>query len=225
MKNISSIVWGIVLIVLGLIFGLNALEITKIDIFFEGWWTLFIIIPCFIGLIKDDDKTGNLIGLLIGIVLLLCCQSVLSFALAGKLIIPVALVLIGLSFIFKNTLNSALRKEISKLSKNTDKSYCATFGGQNLNLANEDFDGCELNAVFGGIKLDLVNANIKDNSVITASSIFGGITIYVPKDVKVKVMSTPIFGGVENKHENNDDKKNKTLYINATCVFGGVEIK
>ena len=56
MKNISSIVWGIVLIALGLIFGLNALEITKIDIFFEGWWTLFIIIPCFIGLIKDDDK-------------------------------------------------------------------------------------------------------------------------------------------------------------------------
>ena len=38
-------------------------------------------------------------------------------------------------------------------------------------------------------------------------------------------MSTPIFGGVENKHENSDDKKSKTLYINATCVFGGVEIK
>ena len=140
MKGYKNIIWGLLFIIVGIIVFTNSFGITNITIFFDGWWTLFIIIPCFIGLIKDDDKTGNLIGLLIGIVLLLCCQNVLSFALAGKLIIPVALVLIGLSFIFKNTLNSALRKEISKLSKNTDKSYCATFGGQNLNLANEDFE-------------------------------------------------------------------------------------
>ena len=38
----------------GVIFGLNALEITDINIFFDGWWTLFIIVPCFIGLFKDD---------------------------------------------------------------------------------------------------------------------------------------------------------------------------
>ena len=57
-----------------------------------------------------------------------------------------------------------------------------------------------------------------------ASSIFGGIDIIVPKDVNIKVTSTSIFGGVENKVKNNTTNK-KTIYINATCLFGGVDIK
>ena len=53
MKNISSVIWGIVLIVAGALFGLNALNITNIDIFFDGWWTLFIIVPCAVGLFTE----------------------------------------------------------------------------------------------------------------------------------------------------------------------------
>ena len=59
MNKISNLLWGLVFVVLGVIFGLNALEITDINVFFDGWWTLFIIVPCFIGLFKDEDKTGN----------------------------------------------------------------------------------------------------------------------------------------------------------------------
>ncbi len=67
------------LIALGIILGLNALGITNINIFFEGWWTLFIIVPCFIGLFTEKEKTGNIIGLLIGIVLFLGCRDLLDF--------------------------------------------------------------------------------------------------------------------------------------------------
>ena len=59
--------------------------------------------------------------------------------------------------------------------------------------------------------------------VINASSIFGGINILVPEDVNVIVKSTSIFGGVTNKKENTNSKKN--IYINAMCMFGGVDIK
>ena len=71
MKKIGNILWGIVFIALGIIIALNTLGVAKINVFFDGWWTLFIIIPCFIGLFKEREKTGNIIGLLIGIVLLL----------------------------------------------------------------------------------------------------------------------------------------------------------
>ena len=40
MKKFRSIVWGIVLVIVGVIIALNDLEITNIDIFIEGWWTL-----------------------------------------------------------------------------------------------------------------------------------------------------------------------------------------
>ena len=36
MKKAKKIVWGILLVVLGVIWGLNALEVTDIDIFFDG---------------------------------------------------------------------------------------------------------------------------------------------------------------------------------------------
>ena len=36
MKKISSVIWGIVLIAAGALFALNALNITNIDIFFDG---------------------------------------------------------------------------------------------------------------------------------------------------------------------------------------------
>ena len=97
MNKISNILWGVVFIVGGVIFGLNALNITEINIFFDGWWTLFIIVPCFIGLFKDEDKSSNLIGLIIGVCLLLGCIDILKFDLIWKLMVPTILVMIGLS--------------------------------------------------------------------------------------------------------------------------------
>lgn len=225
MNKISNLLWGLVFIVVGVIFGLNALDITDINIFFDGWWTLFIIIPCFIGLFKDEDKSGNLIGLVIGLCLLLGCLDIVEFALIWKLMIPVILVLIGLSFIFKDTLNSKVRNEIKKLNKNETKEYCACFSGQTVDFNNEEFNGCSLSAVFGGVKCDLKKATIKEDVVINASSIFGDITIYVPEDANVKITSTSIFGGVSDERRVKPKDAKYTIYVNATAMFGGVEIK
>ena len=211
MNKIGNLLWGLVFVVVGIIFGLNALEITNINIFFDGWWTLFIIVPCFIGLFKDEDKSGNLIGLIIGICLLLGCIDIIEFTLILKLLVPTILVMIGLSFIFKDTLNNKIKKEIKKLNKTETKEYCACFSGQTIDFSNEEFTGCSISAVFGGVKCDLKKAIIKNDVVINANSIFGGITIYVPEDVNVKISSTCIFGGVsdERKNKTNDDKYEK----------------
>ena len=45
MKRISSVLWGVVLIAVGVVLALNAFEITSINLFFDGWWTLIIIVP------------------------------------------------------------------------------------------------------------------------------------------------------------------------------------
>ena len=88
MKSFGNVLWGIVLIVVGLIIGGNALGITNINIFFDGWWTLVIIVPCFIGLFTNKDKTGNIIGLLVGVILLLGMQNIIDFNLIWKLLLP-----------------------------------------------------------------------------------------------------------------------------------------
>ena len=226
MNNIKKILWGIILVIIGVIIGLNTIGITDIDIFFDGWWTLVIIVPCFIGLFTNKDKTGNIIGLLVGVILLLGMQNIIDFNLIWKLLLPSIIVIIGLSLIFKNTFNSKINNEIKKLNnKNTkNNEYCATFSGQRIDFPNEEFKGATLNSVFGSITCDLREAKIKEDVVINASSVFGGIDIIVPDDVNIKIKSNSIFGGVNNKKKNNEDKK-YTIYVNASCLFGGVDIK
>ena len=227
MKKFRNILWGLTLILIGLIFGGNALGITDIDIFFDGWWTLFIIIPCFAGLFNEKEKTGNIIGLFIGISLLLSCQNIIEFDLIAKLWFPTILVCIGASIIFKDTIGGKVNEEIKKLNEKraNQNEYCATFSGQDLKYDQEKFTGADLTAVFGGIECDLRKAIIEADVVINTSSIFGGIDIFVPENVKVKVKSSSIFGGVSNKKKHAENIEVHTVYINATCLFGGVDIK
>lgn len=223
--KIGNIIWGLVLIIIGVVFGLNAFG-ANIDIFFDGWWTLFIIVPCLVDIFKGEDRTGSLIGLLIGIALLLGCQDFIGFDIIWKLIVPIILVVIGLSLIFKNAFKENFNKEIKRLNENkSGKEYNGVFSSQKVNFDGEKFDGCDLNAVFGGVVFDLTNATLGKEQVINASAIFGGIDIIVPKNAVVKVNSNSVFGGVTNRVKNRDDKKAPVIYINASSIFGGVEIK
>ena len=227
MKKLSKILWGVVLIAIGVIFTLNAFDVTNIEVFFDGWWTLFIIIPCFIGLFSEREKAGNIIGLIIGVFSLLCCQNVLGFDMLWKLVIPAIIVIIGLKLIFTAVFGDKATKMITQSRQNGDniKVGCATFSGQDMNFDGEIFEGAELNAIFGGVKCDLGNAIIEKDCAITASAIFGGIDIYIPDNVNVKISSNSIFGGVSEKKHRPYIENAATLYINATCIFGGVEIK
>lgn len=225
MRKLSSVLWGIVLIAAGVILALNVFNITNIDVFFDGWWTLFIIVPCAIGLFTEREKTGNIIGIVIGVFLLLCCQDILSFSMLWKLLVPAIIVIIGLKLIFVglfgNKANEIMKK--LKLEGKEPKSGCATFSGCDLNYDGEVFEGAELTAIFGGVKCDLKNAIIEKDCAIQVSAIFGGIDILVPDNVNVKVSSNCIFGGISNKTAVH--KEAPTIYVSGTCMFGGVEIK
>jgi len=212
------------LLLFGTIIGLNVMGITNIEIFFDGWWTLFIIVPCFIGLFKEQEKLGNLIGLTIGVILLAAAQGVVSGELLVKLIVPIVLVSIGLSIIFKGVITASITDKIKSVNKNDLESYCATFSEQKVDMAGVDFKGANLDAIFGSVTLDLNGANISQDRVIHATAIFGGVQIKVPQNVNVKVKSNSIFGGVSNK-TNYRNENAPTLYINGSGIFGGVDIK
>ena len=79
MKKITGIVFGALLVALGVIYILGAFGIADINISLDGWWTLFIIIPCLNGVLTDKDKTGSLVGLAVGVMLLLAAQDVFEY--------------------------------------------------------------------------------------------------------------------------------------------------
>lgn len=224
MKNLSKIIWGLVLVAAGVLFGLNAVGVTDVKVFFDGWWTLFIIIPCFVGLFTDRNKTGNLIGLLLGVILLLCCQDILDFSAIWKLVLPVVVVIIGFSLIFGGFGFRGHRFEVKNNFGNVSSGFAA-FSGKTMKFDGEVFRGAEINAVFGGVKCDLTNAVFEGDTVINATAVFGGVDVIVPAGVNVKVRSDSLFGGVSDRNRVNTDGNPYTVYVNATCIFGGVDIK
>lgn len=225
MKNLRRTLWGIVLVGAAVIMALNSFGIINFEVFFDGWWTLFIIIPSFVGLIEKKDKSGSIFGLLIGIIFLLCAQDIIDFDLIWKLSLPLFIAYIGLKMIlssFKKNKTDRIVKEI-KIEGGNLQSGVAVFSGTELNFDNVVFEGAELTAVFGGVDCDLRNAIIDRDCVIKVCAVFGGIDINVPDNVKVVTNTTSIFGGVDISKSNPNGIH--TLYIEGLCMFGGVDIE
>ena len=122
-------------------------------------------------------------------------------------------------------ISTKISKSIEDINSKTktDEEYRALFSGQDIKIDDDSFDGTSVKAIFGGIKLDLRKATIKEDVVIKCEAIFGGVDIFLPDDVNVQIKSNSVFGGVDNKCVNKDNKV--TVYIDATCCFGGVDIK
>lgn len=102
MKKVIGIVIGVILITGGVIYVLSALGIADINISFDGWWTLFIIIPCLNGLITCREKVGYAIGLVVGVLLLLASQNLIKYEMIWTLAAPVIAIAIGIKFIVKS---------------------------------------------------------------------------------------------------------------------------
>lgn len=226
MRNkVSNILWGLAFIIVGLGFAGNAFGVWDFRLFFNGWWTLFIIVPSILSIVQNGPRPVNIIGVCVGVLLLLAAQGYVNGELVGDMIVPVILIIIGLGFLFKTTgaKNSFHREFHGEGGKMTD--LTAIFGGRDARYQNEIFEGATVNAIFGGVELDLRGAIIKNDIEISATAIFGGIDIFIPSGVKVKVSSIPIFGGVSNKTLASEDPNAPVIYVNATCMFGGVDIK
>ena len=222
MKKINRVIWGLVLAAVGVLFALNSLEITKIDIFFDGWWTLFILVPCFVGLFTEREKTGNIIGILVGVFLLLCSQEILEFSMLWKLLLPAIIFIIGIKMLlgaFFDKKSDAL----PALPNDGPVIASAIFGGRDLNYGGQIFEGGNITAIFGGVDCNLKNAIIEKDCCIHATAIFGGIDILVPANVNVVVSSVSIFGGFSNETSTQPDVP--TIYIKGFSMFGGVDIK
>ncbi|HEY5591209.1 MAG TPA: DUF5668 domain-containing protein [Paludibacter sp.] len=103
----------------------------------------------------------------------------------------------------------------------------SVFGSGEHIVLDPEFKGGELNAVFGGIILDLRRTNLPIGETrLDINAVFGGITIYVPADWFVETHLDAVFGGFQdNRMPKEPLDTTKKLIITGSCVFGGGEIR
>ena len=82
--------------------------------------------------------------------------------------------------------------------------------------------------VFGGADLDLRDAILPGGEItIKAISVFGGMSITVPPEMRVVDSGVAVFGGrdVSGETPESESPGAPVLRIQGACVFGGISIK
>lgn len=219
-KSIDSVVWGFVLIALGVGFFLNSMGIMNFGQFFGTYWPVILLIIAVSEFIKGKFNSA-LIWAIIGIAFLLSSTKIIN-ASAWDIIWPAIIIVIGLSILLKSSRRTETRAE-----KGESVSATAAFSGNEKRVDSSNFRLGDINAIFGGVKIDLRKANIaKEGALIDALILFGGGEILLPKDTPIKLETFAAFGGVDDKRSQDKiDKNKKPVVIRGTVLFGGLEIK
>jgi len=219
--NSGKIIFGTILVALG---GLLLIERTGL-LNFDIWssiWTYWPLILVLIGvkLFVEGKTSGAIILTTFGTVLLLTNIFDWNFF---AILWPLAIIAVGISIIFKP---ETPRINSSDKGFNQDRlDDTAIFWGIEKKISSKEFQGGEVNAIFGGYELDLRDAEIsKDGAKLTVNAIFGGAEVTVPKNCRVVTSGTGIFGGWSPEIKATDVKE-PVLEITGSAIFGGVEIK
>ena len=251
MKKANGLIIGILFILAGLLYACKALGIFNFSIFFPGWWTLLIIVPCILALTKKDtDKTGPAIGLVIGLCFLVNAQDFSFHIDFWPLIIAVLCILIGVKLMFPQ--NKRPEKEeftyygtdsektvnINVNGTKFDNTYTkngsgylnvsAILGGKDIRVDNECFTGADICTIMGSVDIDLRNAIISEDVYVNITAIMGGVDIAVPANVRVVSDGcNAILGGVDvsTEYVNHHGADAPRIFITGTCIMGGIDVK
>jgi predicted membrane protein len=144
---------------------------------------------------------------------------------------PALIVVVGISLILQWR-RPAQRSHFPNFSKGNSKSVdaideTAVFGGRNISVVTENFQGGKITAIFGGSTIDLRFAKPVEGCTIDVVTIFGGTKIIVPEEWNMKIDVVPIFGGFDDKRSASVISRTSTgkvVMIKGSCIFGGGEI-
>jgi len=102
----------------------------------------------------------------------------------------------------------------------------SVFGGVKKVVLSKHFVGGDITCFMGGCEVDLTQADFESRAVIDITQVFGGTKLIVPAHWKIATQVTAVFGSIEDKRQQPiDSNATKTLVIEGTSIFGGIEIR
>jgi hypothetical protein len=241
---------GIVLLIIGVVFLLTNLGFFYVEDVHRFWPVILIVIGAAkaLGYSRWGYGGPRLLwggGLMVVGGMLLAHNFGYIHGNVWQIIWPMWLIFLGISFLFRQTfwhngippggslggpgVNNPLPGSAPSPTSANVLNETTVFGGINRRVESQEFEGGYLSSTFGGIEIDLRKANTKkDEIVIQADAIFGGIELMVPEYWTVTVRGTSIFGGYDDQTHSpagGPDQKRPHLVIVGSAVFGGVSVK
>jgi predicted membrane protein len=225
-----QLVLGLFIIVIGILFTLDNLDVLEAKEYFRLWPAAIIAVGL-TKLIQSESTPGRAAGIvfsLVGILWLLSNLRLIRFSIWDYW--PLILVAIGASMVwqaFARNPNITLAGK-PELADDPDSTInaIAVLGGVVRRCNCKDFKGGELTAIMGGCEIDLREADIQvEEAVIHTFAWWGGIEIKVPQDWTVVSRGFPLMGGFADTTHPPQGGPQKRLVIKGFAIMGGVETK
>ena len=219
-QSLSRILAGLLILLVGVGALLDSLGIFSFWQLASTWWPLAVIAAGVLSIIANARQyiTGVIL-IAVGVILQLSRLDMLQVN-VWSLIWPAAIIAVGVSVLFNHT---SRPKNVSKEGRDD---ISAVFAGSETINKTQNYQGGKITAIFGGVGIDLRDANIVKTATIDVFALCGGIEIRIPREWRVEYHVTPILGGVESKqHSEKATDKSPLLIITGTVALGGVEVK
>jgi predicted membrane protein len=220
--------WGGVIVFVGVALLLDHLGVVAID----GLWRFWPMILVLAGIVNILDECRRIWGvMLLAAGILLQLEALNLVRVTWELLWPVAVISVGLTLMWGSI--KARKAGTGRVESPTGPgalNEMAIFSGVEKRVSSKNFTGGRLVAMFGGIEIDLWQANIEgEEAVLHVDAIFGGVEIRVPDTWIVSSEGQGIFGGYsDSTHQrpvSDGSQPQKTLIIRGMALFGGVEIR
>jgi Domain of unknown function (DUF5668) len=221
----GQVIMGLLVIVVGVIFTLDNLEIIDARDYVQYWPAALVLV----GVVKLWQAArigrGWFSGLFFtGIGSWMLIERVAYITLDARVVWPLLLVALGCFMVSRGF---GLRSRPISGDASAHVSGLAILGGIERRSNTTAFSGGDLTAVLGGCDINLRDASMAPGTeaVLDVFAFWGGIDLKVPEDWAVVNRVIPVLGGVEDKTRTVQPASGKRLVIRGMVVMGGITVK
>jgi predicted membrane protein len=223
----GHLVFGIVIIIVGVLFTLDNLDLIESDVYLR-YWPLGLVAVGIAKLLEARRTNAGLLGgalfVLAGSWLLLDNLGYIDAHLFDFW--PVVLVIAGAMIVWHGLQGRPTpRRPDGATDESATIQGIAILSGVTRGSNSSAFRGGELTAFMGGCEIDLRQAAINGEAVLDVFAMWGGIDIKVPENWTVISRVTPLLGGFEDHTRPPQNTDQHRLIIRGVVVMGGIDIK
>jgi len=218
----NTIVNGLILIILGIIFLGHSFDVIHLGHLISRWWPL-ILVAISISKLGRRDRNSGIWLILLGILFLLSTLNIIHWHQIWRFW-PVILIIIGIGMLMKRIPSQNKNStDFSSQSAEDRVEINSLFGHINRKLTSQQLRTAELDAVFGSLTVDLRQAVIAPEScTLTTDAIFGSIDIYVPLQCSINFQVSQFLGRAENWASSTSS--GPTITIKGDAIFGNIRV-
>lgn len=224
----ARLVFGLLVMALGLLFlGANLGYFSARQAFRLFWPSAFVVLGLVV-LFEPRSRTGRRLW---GLAWIAAGGWIWSYQEGWidvdfwDLLVPLALVLFGVSLVWRS-LRGPRRRRAESDDPDVEVRSFALLSGNQVRSTSAQFRSADLGAFMGGVELDLTQAKpAGEEAEIDVFAMWGGIEIRVPREWAVVSKVMPVMGAFEDKTEPIPGGASRRLVVRGLVVMGGIEVK